>query len=313
VLGCAIRSNSRFHAGWRQGYCNNFRIGGVSVEIEGGLRTDVALVSPLALFQSHRGLSDIEIQVDWSESLPPDSGRQLFDSGATWCLYQADGGFQFDFSAPFYGEQPYRRLFVDAQFRRATVLLNGGCRARSSYPGVALSYPLDELLIMHRLTQEKAIELHSTGIVRADGIGNLFVGHSGAGKSTTTRLWTEREDVEVLSDDRIIVRRESPDDPTRMRMYGTPWHGEAMYASPNSAPLARIFILEHGHGNVITPLPPNQAVAQLFARSFVPFHRHEYVESALTFLHELVDAVPVYHYAFEPTEAAVDKVREFRD
>ena len=166
---------------------------------------------------------------------------------------------------------------------------------------------------MHRLTQEKAIELHSCGIVRADGIGNLFVGHSGAGKSTTTRLWTEREDVEVLSDDRIIVRRESPDDPSHMRMYGTPWHGEAMYASPNSAALARIFILEHGYGNVITPLSPNQAVAELFARSFVPFHRHEYVESALTFLQELVDAVPVYHYAFEPTEAAVDKVREFRD
>ena len=40
------------------------------------------------------------------------------------------------------------------------------------------------------------------------GLAILFVGHSGAGKSTTTRLWTERENVEVLSDDRIIVRRD---------------------------------------------------------------------------------------------------------
>ena len=144
-----------------------------------------------------------------------------------------------------------------------------------------LGYPLDELLIMHRLTQEKAIELHGCGIVRPDGTGNLFVGHSGAGKSTTTRLWTAREDVEVLSDDRIIVRRETVAKTERMRMYGTPWHGEAMYASPRSAPLARIFILEHGHGNVITRLSPSQAVAELFARSFVPFHRHEYVDSAL--------------------------------
>src|SRR5207302_8035840 len=106
-----------------------------------------------------------------------------------------------------------------------------------------------------------------------------------AGKSTTTRLWTEREDVEVLSDDRIIVRRDDQpfrapsaalgisapgsdaaqtpqlrlrdrwalpighsardDRKSSMRMYGTPWHGEAMYASPNSARLARIFVLEH--------------------------------------------------------------------
>ena len=98
-----------------------------------------------------------------------------------------------------------------------------------------------------------------------------------------------------------------------MRMYGTPWHGEAMYASPNSAPLARIFVLEHGHGNVITPLSPSQAVAELFARSFVPFHRLEYVDSALVFLEELANAVPVYLYAFETDQRAVEKIRNFHD
>jgi hypothetical protein len=187
------------------------------------------------------------------------------------------------------------------------------CCAGTDYLAAPLEYPLDELLIMHRLSQEKAIELHSCGIVRPDGTGNLFVGHSGAGKSTTTRLWTAREDVEVLSDDRIIVRRDVADIAGCMRMYGTPWHGEAAYASPASAPLARILILEHGHGNVLTPLSPSQAVAELFARSFVPFHRHEYVDSALQFLQELVDAVPCYRYAFEPNEAAVERILEFRD
>ncbi len=86
-----------------------------------------------------------------------------------------------------------------------------------------------------------------------------------------------------------------------------------MYASPNSAPLARIFVLEHGHGNVITPLSPSQAVAELFARSFVPFHRHEYVDSALVFLEELVEAVPVYRYSFEPDQRAVDTILHFHD
>jgi hypothetical protein len=320
----AIMASPSTFAGTCPGYGSNFSIGGVSVGIEGDRCADVALVSPLALFRSEAGLSHINIRVAWAEDLLPVSRRQLFDSGATWRLYEDDGGFQFDFSAPFYGEQPYRRLFVDSQFRRATLQLNGGCRARSSYPGVALSYPLDELLIMHRLTQEKAIELHSCGIVRPDGTGNLFVGHSGAGKSTTTRLWTEREDVEILSDDRIIVRRDEDksevvtpcaqgDKKKGMRMYGTPWHGEAMYASPGSAPLTRIFILEHGHGNVLTRLSPSHAVAELFARSFVPFHRHEYVDAALDFLHELVGSVPCYHYSFEPDQRAVDKILNFHD
>ena len=311
---------------------SEFRIGGVSVRVAGQNLDDVTLVPSLAPFQIKAQGSDITIQVEWAERLGPPAGRPLFDSGSVWRLYEDGEGFQLDFSAPTMGTALYKRLFVDGQFRRARLQMNAESFAGARHAIAPLEYPLDELLIMHRLTQEKAIELHSCGIVRPDGTGNLFVGHSGAGKSTTTRLWTAREDVEVLSDDRIIVRRDDASDdewvplprsgrsarddkskPGGMRMYGTPWHGEAAYASPGSAPLARIFILEHGHGNVLKRLSPSQAVAELFARSFVPFHRHEYVDSALEFLQELVSAVPVYHYAFEPNEAAVERILEFCD
>ena len=305
-------------------------------------------------FQVSPSDADINLQIEWVQKLFPIDRPPLFDSGTTWRLYQEDSGFIFDFTAPRFGEAPYRKLFLDSSFRCGLVRMSEQSLTYArSQPSVAvdahslspLEYPLDELLIMHRLTQEKAIELHGCGIVRADGTGNLFVGHSGAGKSTTTRLWTGCEDVEVLSDDRIIVRRDEGrekqvphrryapvrndnakqvphlrlaevrnDSPKHtMRMYGTPWHGEAMYASPNSAALTRIFVLEHGRGNLLTSLSPSLAVAELFARSFVPFHRHEYVDSALAFLQELVDAVPVYRYSFEPDQRAVDTIRNFHD
>jgi len=236
----------------------------------------------------------------------------MFDSGTTWRLYECEAGLRFDFNSEMLGVRPYKRLFVNKEFSRATLQMSEEClESREADP---LGYPLDELLIMHRLTQEKAIELHGCGIVRANGVGNLFVGHSGAGKSTTTRLWISREEVEVLSDDRIIVRPDAAHTgSSSMRMYGTPWHGEAMFASPNSAPLSRIFVLEHGHGNVITRLSKSQAVAELFARSFVPFHRHEYVDSALSFLEQVADSVPCYRYSFEPDERAVERVLNFRD
>ena len=349
---------------------SRFCVGAVSVGVAGRRSDDVALGRSLRPFRVETYRCDVNVTVEWVSDLGPTPGRQLFDSGATWRLYQRENGFQFDFLAR---DRRYKRLLVDSLFREATVQMSAAYFDSSL--GLAadpFGYPLDELLIMHRLTQEKAIELHSCGIVRPDGAGNLFVGHSGAGKSTTTRLWTAREGVEVLSDDRIIVRRdeegsgaETPcgaagadegkgvlrlrdwpasrtsrsaqddnrktddkaekqippcslrsrgrNDKGRMRMYGTPWHGEAAYVSPGSAPLARIFILEHGRGNVLTRLSSSQAVAELFARSFVPFHRHEYVDSALEFLQELVGAVPCYHYAFEPNEAAVERILEFRD
>ena len=286
------------------------RVGGVSIRFTSADSAAIALIPALEQFQVETGVPDIAIQVEWLRELPMNCARQLFDSGHSWRLYDTGiSGFRFDFFAPLFGKLPYKRLVINGQFSKARLQMN-----ESSFAGMArvpspLEYPLDELLIMHRLTQEKAIELHACGIVRGDGEGTLFVGHSGAGKSTTTRLWTSRHNVEVLSDDRIIVRERAG----QMFMYGTPWHGEAAYASPASAPLSRISILEHGHGNVLTRLSKSQAVAELFARSFVPFHRHEYLESALEFLQCVVDAVPVYRYAFEPDQRAVDTILKLHD
>lgn len=309
------------------------------MQVVGENSEDVALVRALGAFRADSENPDIRMQICWVEKLLHSEDSRLFDSGSIWRLYACEEGFCFDFIAETLSPRPYKRLTIDHEFRNARLDMSADFFANFGCEVAPLEYPLDELLIMHRLTQEKAIELHGCGIVRADGVGNLFVGHSGAGKSTTTRLWTALEDVEVLSDDRIIVRRESAEKQVphfrlaavrndkaqqdcaarndnakyKIRMYGTPWHGEARYASPNSAPLARIFILEHGHGNVLTPLSPSQAIAELFARSFVPFHRHEYVESALAFLEEVVDSVPVYGFAFEPDHRAVDTILNLHD
>jgi hypothetical protein len=287
---------------------SRFQIGGVLVQLAAKDSADVAFLPALEPFRVDNGISDIDIQIEWASSLMPGSGPKLFDSGCTWRLHEHADGFQFDFYSPIFGKDPYRRLIVDREFRRATITMNDACFGHRA--GAApLGYPLDELLITHRLTQDRAIELHGCGIVGPDGTSNLFVGHSGAGKSTTARLWTERGGIEILSDDRIIVRRQAG----TIAMYGTPWHGEANFALPASAPLSRILVLEHGHGNTLTRLSPSQAVAELFVRSFVPFHRHDFVGRALDFLEEVAGCVPCYRYSFEPDERAVERILNFCD
>ena len=350
----------------------SFSVGGVSVQVHSAYDADVNLTATLEPFRILSDSAvDITIGIERVRKLPLAPGRELFNSGSLWRLFEEGVGFRFDFRTPLLGRDPYKRLVIDDAFRQALLLLSDEC-LRDRGHLFPLEYPLDEVLITHRLAREKAIELHGCGIVGADGTGNLFVGHSGAGKSTTARLWTAREDVEVLSDDRIIVRREGGavaaapvgapstslgisargshaaqapqlrlrdcsglrnshsaqgdkaekqgprfarnDKPNYgMRMYGTPWHGEAQFASPASAPVNRICILEHGRGNVLTRLSPSQAVAELFARSFVPFHRHEYLEAALAFLEDVVDSIPCYRYSFEPDQRAVDTILNFHD
>jgi hypothetical protein len=297
-------------AGHRSGFC----VGGVSVMVAGACIEDVALVPTLEPFRIQASPFDISIRVEWSQGLTPPRARKIFDSGTTWRMYQSGDGFQFDFRAPALGNLPYKRLLVDNHFRQAVIQINEESFLESSCTVGPLEYPLDELLIMHRLTQEQAIELHGVGIVGPNGASNLFIGHSGAGKSTTAQLWTSLHKVEILSDDRIIVREDKAhEDATQIFMYGTPWHGEAHFALPQRAPLQRIFVLEHGHGNLLTRLTRSQMVAELFARSFVPFHSHQYVDSALSFLERVADTVPCYRYCFEPDQRAVERVLNFRD
>jgi hypothetical protein len=285
-----------------------FCIGDVSVRIASESYQDVVLDSSLSPFRCEGGRADIEIDVEWADSLSPTRGDKIFDSGAIWRLYADAAGFRCDFTAPIFQGRPYKRLFVDRSFRRALLQMNKSCFAGKSFAFSPLEYPLDELLITHRLALDGAVELHSCGIA-LDGIANLFVGHSGAGKSTTSRLWVSQAGVQILSDDRIILREHGGE----VFLYGTPWHGESAFALPLRTPLTRILVIEHGHGNVLTRLSPADAVSELFARSFVPFYRHEYVDAALEFLQKVAAAVPCYRYAFEPNESSVQAILKLRD
>ena len=292
------------------------------MEIVGDTAESVDLGPQLRTFLSEAMSCDIQLHVSWTPRLVPLRARELFDSGSIWTAQELQGQFVFDFATERFGSEPYKRLQTDAKFSCARVMLNQ--RVLGSLPAPnALEYPLDELLITHYLSIEESgrargVELHGCGMVRQGGASFLFVGHSGAGKSTTARLWSRHMPVEVLSDDRIIVRpkmevggQECP--PHTFVMYGTPWHGEAAFAAPRHAPLQRIFLLEHGTGNGIQRLSKSAAVGELLARSFVPFYQPRFVDPVLALLEDLVESVPCYRFHFVPDRSAVECIHEFRD
>jgi hypothetical protein len=96
-------------------------------------------------------------------------------------------------------------------------------------------------------------------------------------------------------------------------MHGTPWHGEAAFASPGRAPLRRIFLLEHGAENRIERLSQSAAVGELLARSFTPFYQPRFVDPVLALLDEMVESIPVYRFQFVPDQSAVEKILEFHE
>lgn len=117
---------------------------------------------------------------------------------------------------------------------------------------------VDELYITNKLSwlimvafgqaclSQKSMLIHSS-VVLYKGQGFAFLGKSGTGKSTHSRLWMEHlTEVELLNDDSPAIRiLESGE----VFIYGTPWSGKANCFKNKKAPLAGISRLSQASYN----------------------------------------------------------------
>jgi hypothetical protein len=241
--------------------------------------------------------SDVTLDVVFLERYEPPRGELLFDSGAVWKMYAEEGGVRIECQSEMIGDEPYKVTTFNDDFTRGTI------RCSLTKPFDPLEYPLDELLIANLLGRGRGVELHGCGVVAHDGRGHLFVGQSGAGKTTTARMWGDRAR-EIVSDDRVIVR----EDEGRLWMHGTPWHGEAELASASRAPLAGVYLLTQAKENELRALPPAVAVARLFGCTFPPFHNAAAIDFTMSMLERIVSGVPVREFRFTLDRAALELI-----
>ena len=265
------------------------------------------LQAPAAMASFTRGpvtQPDIDVVATFADlTLDPPPGPVRFDSGSLWRLHLDDRGWTWRFTSPAYGSMPYKRATFSHDLKTGHVALHRPYFADA--PQYPLDYPLDELLMIHWLSHGRGVELHGCAVLDVDGRGYVFVGYSGAGKTTTARLWREQPGVTVLTDDRTIVRLVDG----RPTMFGTPWHGDEPLAASRQAPITRIFVLEHGDANVTAPLDRPTAVAALVARCFPPFHDRDGMASTLDLLDAITERVRVDHLRFVPDQRIIDCVR----
>ena len=253
-------------------------------------------------FQAANALPDLQIEASFGTTAIPHVSS-IFDTGGVWKVYCQNDSYLFTFSSPVFGPLPYKTAEFNAGFSCGRVFLHRPYFS-DSYQGDPLKWPLDEVLISHLLGLGRGVELHAAGLVDARGRGHLFVGHSGAGKSTMTRLWEDHTGVVILSDDRIVLRRKAG----QFVMYGTPWHGDTRHAAPASTPVSAIYLLEHSDTTRLIPLSAPQAVARLFAMSIAAVYCREAVEFTLGFLNRLADIVPCFALPFVPDTCVKDFV-----
>ena len=250
---------------------------------------------------------DIELEVGWSADWSQPSGETLFRSGSLWTAYRhQDHDIEYRFVSPAYGTEPYKRAVFEPRFNRGRIELNSQVLLGRQHD--PLEYPLDELALVGALAAGLGLQAHASCAIDDRGRGLLFVGASGAGKSTMARYW-QRIGATILSDDRVIVRPA----PAGFALHGTPWHGEERLADPGAAPLAAVFFLDKGASHRLEDLSAADAVARLLAASFVPPFVPSAIDFALGFLGELVRAVPCRRLVFALNDDVVDFVERSLD
>ena len=257
---------------------------------------------PLSPFFADHGAPDVEILARWTDRPTESGGRVLFDAGGSWRLIESGNGFQFTFRSNRDNSMPYKTARFNPTFTSGDVQLSRRhFEHRSSEAVYPLEYPLDELLMIHLLSQGRGVEIHGCGLLDASGRAYLFAGQSGAGKSTIARLWIDQPGVRLLSDERVVLRT----DRDRVTVHGTPWHGEAGLAAPLAGELAALFFLHHAPAHSVVATSPARAAAQLLACSFLPFHTAGPIDRTVTAVERVTRDAPCYDLWFAPDQSIV--------
>lgn len=145
--------------------------------------------------------------------------------------------------------------------------------------------PMPWLLCSH-----KVLFLHASRVSLGDG-AIVFVGPSGAGKTTLAALWKHSGSGEVVGNDRVLLRQVEG----QWQSYGYFEDGDTPVCDPRRLPLRAIVFLSKDIENRVSRLKPLRSVtltmSQIVAEPWDGHMKQTVLEEVLA----LTQAIPVYH------------------
>ena len=214
------------------------------------------------------------------------------------CGYTADGRSVFEFC--WHGVTA-GWLVCAADYREGQ-LLTTGCQTTLAIDNA--------LMVLYALAPaDRQTLLFHSSVVNCRGRAYMFLGKSGTGKSTHSRLWLRHiEATELINDDNPVVRIQMPAEKCGgaavITVYGSPWSGKTPCYRQVSCPLGGIVLLSQAPYNKICRMGGIEAYAALVpsisgkrwdTRIADGLHQSENI---------LAQQVPVFHLACLPDEEA---------
>ncbi|WP_267313697.1 radical SAM protein [Desulfosediminicola flagellatus] len=166
----------------------------------------------------------------------------------------------------------------------------------------------DEILFGQLLAARNGCVFHSSGL-NCNGKGYLFIGHSGAGKSTILKLFKNRY-TDILSEDRVIVKKSYGG----YRLYGTWFHEFTQNPFPGPVELSGVFFLNQADSNYLSRIQKNSLIIRSLLPCVIrPLESAVWWENILLLLSDIAQTVPCYDLYFDKSGSIVSHVEGLKN
>jgi hypothetical protein len=220
------------------------------------------------------------------------NGIMVKNSDNFWSIYRHRSDLYIKTIFPHSEPEKEGILKFSLTDRKWDLFIKGACNETDP-----LEYPLDGLILYYLTALYGDIMIHASGVYH-NGLGYLFSGISGKGKSTIAGLWNSAG-AKVIHDDRLIIRNISG----VFRMFNTPVYNDD---TPTESPLNIIYLIEHGTENKIVPVKGATAASLVMANCIQHSWTRWVIEGIMGSISILCASIPVVGLSFRPDRSVID-------
>lgn len=205
-----------------------------------------------------------------------------------------DDSHYFELRQPFSSETN-ACLSISADYSHAVLNLSGSKwnQWQTLNTAVNLCYYLAAI-------RQHTLLLHASA-VEYKGKAYLFLGKSGTGKSTHSRMWQQALDgVTLINDDHPIVRMYNGE----IIVYGSPWSGKTHCYKNMSVPLGGIIRIIRAPYNKATRLSPIHSYASVMPSCGGMVWEKEFADNRDATIQKIISHIPCWNMECLPNEDA---------
>lgn len=209
--------------------------------------------------------------------------------------YKGSDGYLFEFQQPF-SDSLNGVLHINASLSSAKLQLDG-----SDYEKWMTFNTAANFVFLLSTAERNTLLAHSSAVI-CEGKAYLFLGKSGTGKSTHSRMWISAiEGTELMNDDHPILRAY---DDGKVIAYGSPWSGKTPCYRNVCAPAGGIVRITRAPENSIVRLRPLESYASLMTSCSGMTWEKNLADGKDRTLQKIVSVVPCWNLNCLPDEDA---------